>query len=208
MQACNLNCGQMRADADSHAASCLLLSADQPNNGQQKRHTQMSTIQQAPGRHTDMLFIEELKLCKVGQGQKVVVLTEGDQFKERALRFSSAVGELGARAIAVDIGSGGPSLTPNEHLAVLGQNNLRDDRAMALMKEADMVIDLAMFTFSPQLVDVLSAGTRVLLVVEPSETLERLFPPQTIRNRVEASGRRLKSARALRFTNSVGTDER
>jgi 2,5-dihydroxypyridine 5,6-dioxygenase len=46
----------------------------------------------------------------------------------------------------------------------------------------------------------------VLLVVEPEEILERLFPNPTLRTRVEAAEARLRNARTLRFVNDAGTD--
>ena len=69
-----------------------------------------------------------------------------------------------------------------------------------------MVIDHMLLLFSHEQIAMQEAGTRVLMVVEPPEILQRLFPTPELRNRVEAGERRLSGAKCLRFTNAAGTD--
>lgn len=153
------------------------------------------------------LFRRELELCKVRPGEKVAILTEGDSFADRARAFGIAVKDLGAEAIMVEVGAGQETLAPSERMAAIGQNGLgQDAKAMAQLKQADLVIDMMLLLFSKEQIEIQEAGARVLLVVEPLETLDRLFPTEDLRRRVEAGERRLKAARKLRFTNAAGTD--
>jgi len=152
------------------------------------------------------LFAKELRLCKVGSGEKVAVLTEGDQFQDRAQAFSAAAKALGADVVTVNFGSG-QIADPNDKLANIGHSGLGSDTAaMAALKEADIVIDMMLLLFSHEQLALQAAGTRILMVVEPMETLERLLPSEELRRRVEAGGRRLKGATLLRFTNAAGSD--
>ena len=69
-----------------------------------------------------------------------------------------------------------------------------------------MVLDHMLLLFSHEQIAMQEAGSRILLIVEPVEILERLFPTAEMRARVEAGERRLKAAQSLRFTNDAGTD--
>lgn len=152
------------------------------------------------------LFRKELALCEVGAGQTVVVLSEGDQLRDYAEASLSAARALGAEVRDVNIPSDS-AIDANARMANIGQNSLSQNRwAMDACLQADIVIDHMLLLFSREQIAMQEAGTRVLLVVEPPEILERLFPTQELRARVEAAERRLKPARTLRFTNAAGTD--
>jgi 2,5-dihydroxypyridine 5,6-dioxygenase len=152
------------------------------------------------------LFHEELKLCGVGSGQTVAVLSEGNTLRDYAEASLAAASALGARVVDVHLTSDDEK-DPNERLANIGRNSLGKDRgAMQACLDADMVIDHMLLLFSREQIEMQKAGTRVLLVVEPVEILERLFPNPTLRKEVEAAEARLKRAQVLRFTNKVGTD--
>jgi 2,5-dihydroxypyridine 5,6-dioxygenase len=152
------------------------------------------------------LFLEELRLCSVGPGQTIAVLSEGDQLRDYAETMLFAAGTLGARVIDVNIAVE-HAMDASERIANVGKNPLTDDpAALKQCCEADMVIDHMLLLFSHEQIAMQEAGTRVLLVVEPQEILERLFPTPQLRTRVEAGERRLSNASQLRFTNDAGTD--
>ena len=152
------------------------------------------------------LFRNELELCKVGPGQTVAVLSEGDQLRDYAEASLSAARSLGAEALDVHLDSD-EAVDANTRLENIGQNALgKNASAMAACLEADMVIDHMLLLFSHEQVAMQKAGSRVLLVVEPVEVLERLFPSEALRACVEAAEGRLKSARTLRFVNEAGSD--
>ena len=152
------------------------------------------------------LFRKELDLCQVGSGQTVVVLSEGDVGREYAEASVAAATDLGASVTDLNLPSKNRG-DASERIADLGKNALanRPD-AMKACKEADMVIDHMLLLFSKEQIEIQQGGTRMLLVVEPFEVLQRLFPTEEIRQRVEVSQGRLERAHELRFTNSAGTD--
>ena len=152
------------------------------------------------------LFRKELDLCQVGSGQTVVVLSEGDVGRDYAEASVAAATDLGASVTDLNLPSKNRG-DASERIADLGKNALanRPD-AMKACKEADMVIDHMLLLFSKEQIEIQQAGTRMLLVVEPFEVLQRLFPTEEIRQRVEVSQGRLERAHELRFTNSAGTD--
>lgn len=154
------------------------------------------------------LFREELKLCAVERGERVVVLSEGDALRDYAESFVAAARDLGADVEDLNL-HGANEMSAEERIANLGVSALSGDRvAMSTLKEADLVIDLMLLLFSKEQVEVQEAGTRMLLAVEPFEILKRLFPTRALRERVERAEARLSAASELRFVNDAGTDVR
>jgi 2,5-dihydroxypyridine 5,6-dioxygenase len=152
------------------------------------------------------LFRRELELCAVGPGQKVAVLSEGAQLRDYAEASLKAARDLGAEVIDVNIPSD-TTMEVNDRLINMGRNALSQNAwAMDACLQVDMVIDHMLLLFSKEQVAMQQAGTRVLMAVEPPEILERLFPDQALRARVEAAERRLADASTLRFVNDAGTD--
>ena len=152
------------------------------------------------------LFRSELSLCEVGPGQKVVVLSEGDQLQDYIETSLSVASELGAKVVNMNLPSL-QSLDPNSKMANIGVNPLSNHpSALAECCNADMVIDHMLLLFSKEQIKMQNQNTRVLLVVEPPEVLERLFPSPKLRHRVETAEGYLRNANELRFKNEVGTD--
>lgn len=152
------------------------------------------------------IFLDELRLCEVGPGQTVAVLSEGDQLRDYAEYSLSAASELGAQVVDANL-QVEQAVEASERIANVGKNPLSEHPAILQQCcEADMVVDHMLLLFSREQIAMQEAGTRVLLVVEPQEILERLFPTPQLRKRVEAGERRLGKAKSLRFTNSAGTD--
>lgn len=162
---------------------------------------------QAQERRMIELFRKELVLCGAGPGQRVAVLTEGDQLRDYAEAMLTAARDLGADVEDVNVGTKGGAMSASERIANLGVSPLAKDlAAMEALKSADLVIDHMLLLFSREQIEIQEAGTRMLLVVEPFEILERLFPDEELRRRVEAGEERLRRAKQLRFTNPAGTD--
>ena len=152
------------------------------------------------------LFRQELELCQVTAGQKVVVLSEAEQATDYAAAFLIAARELGADVFNLNLPSG-RSLNLAAKASEVGTNALSGNRAaIDALKSADLVVDLIFLLFSKEQLEIQAAGTRILLVAEPFEVLSRLFPTPQLRERVEAGEARLAKAQHLRFTNPAGTD--
>lgn len=147
------------------------------------------------------LFRAELELCRVQAGDSVAVLAPEGRLQGRAETFLHAATSLGARAFGVtvpwhDWGAGTTGTTPLTDLPGV----------MSALESSDLVIDLVKLLFSDAQLELQAAGCRVLLCVEPYETLARLFPSDEVRFMVEAEERLLREATTLRVTSSSGTD--
>ena len=153
------------------------------------------------------VFREELRLCGVGPGEKVAVLSEGDILQDYSEAFLRGADALGADAIRVNVAASDTNAGAEARLADLGTSALTTDReSLETLKQSDLVVDLMLLLFSKEQLEIQAGGTRILLAVEPFETLKRLFPTEAQRKRVESGARRMFEAKTLRFTNSLGTD--
>ena len=152
------------------------------------------------------LFLEEFRLCEIGRGQTVAVLSEGDQLRDYAETSLAAASALGAEVIDVNLNVE-HAMDASERIANVGKNPLTEHpQSLQQCCDADIVIDHMLLLFSHEQIAMQKAGARVLLVVEPEEILQRLFPNPMLRQRVEAGERRLANAQRLHFTNAAGTD--
>ena len=150
------------------------------------------------------LFKSELELCKVGPGQVVAVLSEGQARADYAQAFLLAAQELGANAFHVNVP---PKLASQGFAGNMGKTALAGNRpAIDALKTADLVIDLMFLLFSDEQIEITDAGARMLLVVEPIEVLTRMFPDHDLRRRVEVGAELLGSAKEMRITSPAGTD--
>ena len=152
------------------------------------------------------LFRANFELCEIGPGQTVGVLSEGDLLPEYRAASLSAISALGAQALDVNIPTENAQ-DASHRIANLGENPLsQHPEAVQQCKDADMVVDHMLLLFSHEQIEMQEAGTRILMIVEPVEVLERLFPSTALRRRVEAAEQKFIAAETLRFTNEVGSD--
>lgn len=152
------------------------------------------------------LFQEELVRCKLAKHETAVVLSGARSSAEYAKAALEAICNLGAQGFQMhmpppasrpDAKEGGyVGVTP-----VTGQ-----ELALETLKKADLVIDLLLLLHSPEQVQILQAGARMLLVVEPPDILASRPPTEALRRQIEAGEEVLKRARSLRVTSPAGTD--
>lgn len=156
---------------------------------------------------TVALFRAELELCKVGAGQVLAVLSEGDIRADYAQGFLTAAQELGATAFHINVP--GKTFSADQLSGKVGRTALQGNRpVIEALKKVDILIDLMGLLFSHEQNELTAAGVRVLLVVEPISVLKQMFPNQDLRRRVEFAGNLLSSSKELRFTSPHGTDIR
>lgn len=155
------------------------------------------------------LFARMLELCKLQAGESLVILMEPESNQEYAAAMYGAVRGIGAESVTLMVPSAPPEQVPvirtgNVSSAILNGSRL----AVDTLKRADMVIDLSMggLLHSTQQKEILDAGTRMLMVHDPVEALERMFPTDEDRRRVERGIERLKSATRIRLESDNGTD--
>ena len=149
-----------------------------------------------------------LTLSKLEAGQTVTVLTGADTHPQTLRTALVAAASMGASVNRLDLPPvNGEKALSRDALAYLGTTPLTGNRAaIAALKASDLVLDLMTLLFSPEQHDILSAGTKILLAVEPPEVLARLVPTEADRTRVKAATARLGRARSMHITSEAGTD--
>lgn len=153
-------------------------------------------------------WTQVLNLSGMAAGQAVTVLTSVDTHPQTMRTALMAAGLMGLVVNRLDLQpvNGGLSLS-RDPLAYVGTTPLTGNRpAMAILKESDMVLDLMTLLFSPEQHEILSAGGRILLAVEPPEVLVRMVPTAGDRARVLAASAMLRAARSMHVTSAAGTD--
>ena len=163
---------------------------------------------------TDYQMIEAWKkvltLSNLEKGQIVTILTGATSHPQSISTALTAVQSMGAVVNRLDLPpvNGEKSLS-RDPLSYLGTTPLTGNRAaIAALKASDLVIDLMTLLFSPEQLDILKHGTKILLAVEPPEVLCRMVPTAADRTRVLAARARLAVAREMHVTSAAGTDLR
>jgi 2,5-dihydroxypyridine 5,6-dioxygenase len=160
--------------------------------------------------HADLteIFTEELRLCGVGPGASVGVLTQGMKRGLYAERFQEAAGELDATAFHVDIPSDGAPDDGGELGVRAADTGLAsfNEVLVETFSRCDLMVDLVFLLWSEEQHAIKSAGTRIISCVEPPQVLRRLFPNAALRRRVLAARELLEGVSRLRVSDEAGTD--
>lgn len=151
---------------------------------------------------------EVLRLSRLQAGQAVTILT-GPATHPQTLRAATfAAQAAGAIVSRVDLPPiNAEKALSRDALSYLGETPLTGNHAaIAALKASDLVIDLLTLLFSPEQIEILESGTKILLAVEPPEILVRTVPTEADRVRVLGASERLKKARQMRVISDAGTD--
>jgi 2,5-dihydroxypyridine 5,6-dioxygenase len=153
------------------------------------------------------LCVKQLELSGVHEGEVVAVLSQQDDRVNYADAFMAAAARLGATPFHIRLPDASSTLLGDAGLWTVGATPLaRNQPAIEVCKQADILIDLVFLLFSKEQLEIQESGTRILLCIEPVDNLARLFPTKDQRRRVEVSHELVKNAKALRFTNHAGSD--
>ncbi len=145
----------------------------------------------------------QLELSAVQEGQKVVILSQGEERLDYADAFLAAARDLSASAYHLRL----PAPHPTSGAWEVGVSQLAQlPEAVEALKKADMVVDLIFLLFSKEQMAIQAAGARVLTAVEPAPLLARLIPTRELRERVEVGAELLSKAKTMRITSKHGTD--
>lgn len=151
-----------------------------------------------------------LKLSKLEKGQTVTILTSASTHPQTLAMAQIAAQSMGAIVNRLDLPpvNAEKSLS-RDPLAYLGTTPLTGNpAAIAMLKASDLVLDLMTLLFSPEQIDILKSGTKILLAVEPPEVLVRTVPTEADRARVKAHSERLGKAKEMTVVSDAGTDIR
>lgn len=151
-----------------------------------------------------------LTLSDLQPGQTVTILTGAATHPQTLACALIATQSMGAVVSRLDLlpVNGGKALS-RDSLAYLGHTPLTGNRAaIAALQASDLVLDLMTLLFSPEQHEILSAGTKILLAVEPPEVLVRMVPTLEDRARVVAASLRIQQAKEMHIVSEAGTDLR
>jgi 2,5-dihydroxypyridine 5,6-dioxygenase len=149
-----------------------------------------------------------LTLSKLEKGQSVTILSDGLTHPQTLATATAAANSLGAIVTRLEFApvNGERSLS-RDKVAYLGNTPLTGNKvALAALKASDLVIDLMLLLFSPEQVEALEGGTRILLAIEPPDVLARMVPTEADRARVIAHAAKLSATRHMQVTSEVGTN--
>ncbi|EJL92702.1 hypothetical protein PMI16_00854 [Herbaspirillum sp. CF444] len=151
-----------------------------------------------------------LTLSKLEPAHIVTVLTSSSTHPQTLSTALTAIGLLGATANRLDLQPvNAEKALSRDSLAYLGTTPLTGNRAaIAALKESDLVLDLMTLLFSPEQHEILKAGTKILLAVEPPEVLVRMVPSADDKQRVTQAARKLQGAKHMHISSEAGTDLR
>jgi len=151
------------------------------------------------------MWKQVLSLSRLKADERVVVLTtEGSRpvNVDAAQRSAMAMGASMFRLELPPMPPRGLAGVPVKGITPLSSNKL----AVETLKQADLVIDLIGLLHSPEQTEILAAGTRMLMVIEPPEILAQMLPSLDDKRRVMEANRKLKSAKTMHVTSQAGTD--
>jgi 2,5-dihydroxypyridine 5,6-dioxygenase len=148
-----------------------------------------------------------LTLSKVTPSETVVLLRGPNSHPDNVQAASLAVSQLGARLLIMELGDTATQAVAAESTAYIGRTALTGNRAaIEAMKCADMVVDMMGMDRGTEQSEILAAGTRILLVKEPPETLMRLVPTMEDKRRVIEATQRLSRAKSMTVRSENGTN--
>jgi len=148
-----------------------------------------------------------LGLCRVRDGESLIVLSQGEERAEYVDAFLTAGQRLGANVMNLRLPYSSSATTGEVGVWTVGKTPLADNQpAVEVLKSADMVVETLFLLFSDELTQIQQSGTRILTCIEPVDVLARLFPTEDLKRRTDAAVAALAAARTLRFTNRAGTD--
>jgi 2,5-dihydroxypyridine 5,6-dioxygenase len=155
------------------------------------------------------LFQRMLDMCKLRKDESLVIVSDPDSNQEYAAAMFAAGRSFGSDVISLMLPSPPPEQanfirTGNISSTIVANSKL----ALDYLRMADLVIDMTSvgLLHSKEQVAVLEAGTRMLMVHDPVEVLERLFPTEEDRTLVKAHAARLREAKTIQLRSDAGTD--
>jgi 2,5-dihydroxypyridine 5,6-dioxygenase len=135
------------------------------------------------------LWQHVLTLSRVQPGENVVVLNTYDGSTPYKSVAISQPEILGAQVSYVEV--------PSRYSL--------PDAVLPLLNAADLIIDLA-FILDGRMHRCRETGTRVLVILEPPEILERMLPQAEDKQRAIAARKNLARAQVMHVTSAAGTD--
>ncbi len=152
-----------------------------------------------PGRLTG-LFVKQFNMSKVTKGETMVLLSDLTSRPEYVEAAFAAADELGVDAYEMRVNMV-PSWTK------VGVDTIGNTKGlMDALKAADIVVALHIPLFTSWLREVMSTGTRFLMIIDAPDDLEMLLAPKGLKEAVKHSESRLAATKEVRVLSDSGTD--
>lgn len=158
-------------------------------------------------------FARVFELSRVTPEETVAIVTDGPPAGPYVEVAETALAQRGVACFRLDL-----SASTGNDRTLAGAGSIGDllsahPGALAALREVDFVLDLFTTRLGGLIHDrsrerIAEAGTRMLHVNEPAETLLRLVPTPELRERVLAAADVLRAGRELHVTSAAGTDFR
>ncbi|MFT5182694.1 MAG: 2,5-dihydroxypyridine 5,6-dioxygenase [Alphaproteobacteria bacterium] len=158
------------------------------------RHQEMNPAK-LPG-----LFLKQFVLSKVSQGETMVLLSDMTTRPEYVEAAFAAAEDLGANAYELRVNMV-PSWT-KVGIDTIGRTKGVKDALIA----ADIVVALHIPLFTSWLREVMSTGTRFLMIIDAPDDLETLLAPKGLKEAVKHAHDRLAATKEIRVVSDAGTD--
>lgn len=151
-----------------------------------------------------------LEQCNLRGGEQVAILLSDDSNMQIVATARIAVTLLGGIVTLIQLPPvNGEKALSRDKSGYVGKTALAfNTAALAGLKAADLVIDTMQLLFSKEQEQILRTGTRMLLAVEPPETMLRMIPTPEAKARVLAANAFMEPAREMTVTSKAGTDFR
>jgi len=151
-----------------------------------------------------------LTLSKLTAGEQVSLLISDDSNRQVIETARIAIGQMGAILTILTLPPlNGDVALSRDKSGFVGKTPLAGNRtALAALKASDLVIDTMLLLFSPEQAEILQAGARMLLAVEPPEIMLRMKPTAEDGHRATVAATLLGRARVMTVTSPAGTDFR
>lgn len=156
------------------------------------------------------LFKDELMLCGVKPCERIVIAGQAESRPGYKEAFIAAASVLGATPLYIEFPGMRHADLPftGRELLTIDKYISENSSAMDSMKNADLVVDITaeglVHTKARKIT--LDGGARMLMVWEPPDVLERIFPRESLRKRCEIGGNMLRKAKTMRVVSAAGTD--
>jgi len=140
-----------------------------------------------------------LTLSKLTAGEQVSLLISDDSNRQVIETARIAIGQMGAILTILTLPPlNGDVALSRDKSGFVGKTPLAGNRtALAALKASDLVIDTMLLLFSPEQAEILQAGARMLLAVEPPEIMLRMKPTAEDGHRATVAATLLGRARVM-----------
>src|SRR5258705_6086553 len=146
------------------------------------------------------LYRREFELCQAKKGETIAVVSDLSTRREYIQAAFAAADDLGVDIYEICVNAL-PSWT-KVGVPTIG----RCKGTLEAVRAADLVVVFHVPLFTKWLKEVMSGGTRVLMIIDAPDDLEQLMAPAGIKAAVLHADRRLAATRHVRVVSQAGTD--